>query len=244
MPFSAKSLDFLFENRLNDRKEWFEAHKEDFRTLVLQPLQQLVVDLTPAALEIDSRFVVEPRTDRTISRIRRDTRFSKDKSLYRDYMWIHFDRGKSGIPDQPCVWFDMSGRGFGYGCGIYAPSPGYMDTMREMILAGDPLFLKAKKALEEQNVFYLDGNRYKRPRYPEQPEDLQQWLDLKDVGFSYESKDFDLLFSDKLAESIAKDLLLLKPLYQFLFHVAESRAAGSTPAEPVFRSAVPKEWEW
>lgn len=244
MPFSAKSLDFLFENRLNDRKEWFEAHKEDFRTLILQPLQQLVIDLTPAALEIDPRFVIEPRTDRTISRIRRDTRFSKDKSLYRDYMWIHFDRGKSGIPDQPCIWFDMGGRGFGYGCGIYAPSPGYMDTLREMILGGDPVFLEAKKAFGSQDIYVLDGERYKRPRYPDQPEELQRWLDLKNIGFSHESKDFDLLFSENLAESIAKDLPLLKPLYRFLMHAAEKRVAGSEPAEPVIRSAVPKEWDW
>lgn len=242
MPFSAKSLDFLFENRLNDKKEWYEAHKEDFRTLVLQPLQQLVVDLTPAALEIDDRFVVEPRTDRTISRIRRDTRFSKDKSLYRDYMWIHFDRGKSGIPDQPCVWFDLGGSGFGYGCGIYDPSSGYMDTMREMILAGDPIFLEAKKAFEAQNVFYLDGECYKRPHYPDQPADLQKWLDLKTIGFSYESKDFDLLFSDRLADSVKKDLPLLKPLYRFLFHVAESRVAESI-IRPTGGS-IPKEWDW
>ena len=244
MPFSAKSLDFLFENRLNDRKEWFEEHKEDFRTLVLQPLQQLVIDLTPAVLEIDPRFIVEPRTDRTISRIRRDTRFSKDKSLYRDYMWIHFDRGKSGIPDQPCIWFDMSAIGFGCGCGIWQPSPGYMDALRQMVMAGDPVFLEAKKAFEQQDVFYLDGDRYKRPRYPEQPEELQKWLDLKNIGFSYESKDFDLLFSEELAGSIAEKLRLLGPMYSFLFHVAESRVAGSEPAEPVFRSAVPKEWDW
>ncbi len=28
MPFSKKSLDFLFENRLNDSKEWYNEHKD------------------------------------------------------------------------------------------------------------------------------------------------------------------------------------------------------------------------
>ena len=43
MPFSAQSLDFLFENRLHDSKSWFDEHKETFQTLVLQPLQQLSI---------------------------------------------------------------------------------------------------------------------------------------------------------------------------------------------------------
>ena len=30
MQFSQKSVDFLFENRLHDSREWFNAHKEDF----------------------------------------------------------------------------------------------------------------------------------------------------------------------------------------------------------------------
>ncbi|MDD6032302.1 MAG: DUF2461 domain-containing protein [Oscillospiraceae bacterium] len=224
MPFSTQSLDFLFENRLHDSKSWFDEHRETFQTLVLQPLQQLVTDLTPCALEIDSRFVTEPRIGRTISRIRRDTRFSKDKSIYRDYMWIHFDRPNTGL-ELPCVYFDMGGDGFGYGCGLYSPSTGYMDTLRRLVLEGNPVFLQAKKAYEQQTVFTLEGKRYKRPHYPDQPEDLRCWLELRGISFSARSKDFPLLFSDRLADRLKEELPLLKPFYDFLVHVGEVQAA-------------------
>lgn len=44
-PFSQKTLDFLFENRLHDSREWFAQHKKEYQELVIQPLRQLVMDL-------------------------------------------------------------------------------------------------------------------------------------------------------------------------------------------------------
>ncbi len=73
----SENAGFLFENRLNNSREWFEAHKEDYRRLVLEPLQELVRALTPCALKIDGEFVTEPRVDRTICRIRRDAVFPR-----------------------------------------------------------------------------------------------------------------------------------------------------------------------
>ena len=148
MAFSAKTLDFLFENRLNNSREWFEAHKEDYRRLVLEPLQELVRALTPCALKIDGEFVTEPRVDRTICRIWRDTRYTHDPSLYRDNMWIIFKRGgRMHGTDYPGFYFDLSGSGFGYGCGFYAASTGYMNTLRGLILEGDPDYRRAQRSL-------------------------------------------------------------------------------------------------
>ena len=36
-PFSQKTLDFLFENRLHDSREWFAQHKKEYQELVIQP---------------------------------------------------------------------------------------------------------------------------------------------------------------------------------------------------------------
>ena len=92
--FTTKTLDFLFENRVNNSKEWFDDHRFSYNEFVVKPLAGLVEELTPTMLKIDSSFIVEPKIDRTISRIRRDTRFSHDKSIYRDVQWISFMRNK------------------------------------------------------------------------------------------------------------------------------------------------------
>ena len=73
--FSPKTLDFLFENRMHNSKTWFDEHKEEYQSLVFEPLRDLVEYLTPTALFIDPHLTTEARVDKTISRIRRDTRF-------------------------------------------------------------------------------------------------------------------------------------------------------------------------
>ena len=87
MAFSAKTLDFLFENRLQDSRDWFLDHKDTYQAVLLEPMKDLVRSLTPVMLEIDAKVTTEPRVDKTICRLRRDTRYSHDKSLYRDTMW-------------------------------------------------------------------------------------------------------------------------------------------------------------
>jgi uncharacterized protein (DUF2461 family) len=92
--FSAKTLAFLEENHIRDSRVWFGEHKKEYRSYVLEPLRELVTALTPVMLELDGQFVVEPRVDKTICRIWRDTRFSHDPSLYRESMWVIFKRVK------------------------------------------------------------------------------------------------------------------------------------------------------
>ena len=72
--FSRKTLDFLVENRIQNRKAWFEEHRGDYNRHVLTPLRELVTALTPAMLKIDPLFTVEPSVNKTIARIYRDVR--------------------------------------------------------------------------------------------------------------------------------------------------------------------------
>ena len=107
MPFSQKSLDFLFENRLHDSKEWFLEHKNEYETLVKAPLVELSAALGPVMLELDPQLTTDPAVGKTISRIRRDTRFTHDKSLYRDNMWIVYKRGKMYGREVPGLYFEV-----------------------------------------------------------------------------------------------------------------------------------------
>ena len=226
--FTKQTLDFLFENRLHDSKVWFEEHKEDYNRLVLGPLQELVRELTPSMLKIDARFTTEPRVDKTICRIRRDTRYSRDKSLYRDAMWIIFKEGKMHGTEVPGVYFEINGSGFCYGCGFYNASTGYMNTMRELILKGDRVFKKARSVYEAQSVFKMEGEKFKRQHYPSQSPQLQDWLDRRGISFIAESKDFDLLFSDCLAQKLIADYELLTPIYDFLLYTAKLERQNRT----------------
>lgn len=163
-PFSQRTLDFLFENRLNDSRSWFAEHKKEYLELVIQPLRQLVMDLSPAMLELDPDFITEPKVDKTICRIWRDTRYTKDPSLYRDHMWIIFKRGgRMHGTDYPGIYFEINLDGFSYGCGFYHASTAFMNNLRSRILAGDPEFQRAQQAYLGQKIFRMEGDCFKRP---------------------------------------------------------------------------------
>ena len=220
MSFSQETLEFLFQNHVEDSRKWFEEHKKEYRTYLIEPLQDLVINLTPTMLEIDDQFITEPRIDKTICRIWRDLRYTRDPSLYRDVMWIIFKRDRMHSTEFPGIYFEINCSGFGYGCGFYHASTSYMYTLRSLILENGLLFRNAREAYEKQNIFQMDGECFKRPRYPDQPEPVRQWLERKNIGFYAESEDMEQLFSPDLPEKIGRELKLLAPIYHLMLEAA------------------------
>ena len=222
MPISKETLDFLVQNKMHNRRTWYLEHKKQYQEYVLDPLVELVEKLAPTLKQIDPQIVVEPKVDKTISRIYRDTRFSKDKTLYREKMWIVFMKNKKESYAPPGFFLEFSPDEFRYGCGYYQAPPKVMEAVRELVLQNHQSFIRAQTAFSKQDVFVLEGDCYKRSKFPELPKNLKQWLDRKNLDFVCNSKDFELLFSQHLCEVLASGFLLLKPIYEFL-SFAEAR---------------------
>lgn len=218
---TPQALDFLFENRIKDSKSWYQEHKQLHKELVTEPFKEFIVNMGPYIEKIDPTLLCSPKK---ISRIYRDTRFTKDKTIFRDNVWTVFMHGKGIYEGYPCFYFDFSPRGFNYGCGYYKASTDSMDAIRELILKGDKAYISARKAFDSQDTFFLEGESYKRNRFPDAKEKDLDWLNRKTVCFIAESKDFNLLFGDTkaLAEKVGNDFMKIKPIYDFLMK-AESR---------------------
>lgn len=103
MQFSQKSVDFLFENRLHDSREWFNAHKEDYRTYVTEPMKELILELAPTILKIDPLIEINPNR---ISRLYRDMRLHPD-SIFRDHIWYTFSRSREQYHALPGFYFSI-----------------------------------------------------------------------------------------------------------------------------------------
>jgi uncharacterized protein (TIGR02453 family) len=220
MPFTPLAIEFLVENRLQDSRDWFRENKERYNEVLLEPFVELVERLSPVMLEIDSQLITEPRVDRTLSRIHRDTRFSKDKSVYRDNMWLVFMREKKLYDGVPGFYFDLYPQGFSYGMGYYQASSASMEAIRRLILADSLAFRKADKAFRTQDLFTMEGDAYKRCKYPDMPEKRREWLDRKSLSFNHHSDNQDVLFSNKLVDVLLEGFHALVPIYKF-FWLAE-----------------------
>jgi len=225
MTISQKSLDFLLTNYVTNSRDWFNEHKNEYREFVVEPLAELVTKLTPGMLEIDSGFIIEPKIDKTISRIHRDMRIpqNRNKSRYRQNSWIVFIRDKKLYNGLPGFYFEIYPGGFGYGMGYYQASTASMKTMREMLLDEEPSAKKAVEAYEKQKIFTIEGEEYKRPRYLDAPKNLHPWLERKGLSLVHDSEDFDLLFSENLADVIMNNFKKIAPVYHFLIDVEARR---------------------
>ncbi|MCI8653658.1 MAG: DUF2461 domain-containing protein [Angelakisella sp.] len=240
MSITPQFFSFLVENRLHDSKPWFEAHREEYNRLVLSPLRALVQEMAPIMLTIDPELITQPAVGKTISRIFRDTRFSRDKSTFREHLWISFSRGKAGRYEPvPELYFDLSPEGYSYGCGWYSPGPQLMETLRRLVLEGDKTAKAAIRAAGAQTHFKMEGSEYKRKKHPDAPAELQLWLNCKELYFAHRDNDPEFLYAPDLGERVARELTRMKPVYQ-LFWKAQSTAR----AEEIHTSTALNLEEW
>lgn len=212
MPFTEETLDFMALNRAMNSREWFHEHRDEYLRLVLEPTAELVEEIAPAMLKIDPSLVIIPKPGKSISRLWRDTRRGSELPLYRDVLWFDLKRGK--YLGYPGFWFEFSPRLLRWGCGWYQTEPATVEAARSLILAGDPDWLAARDAFSSQRVFALEDTRYKRSRYPGEPEEKRAWLDQRSYCLMH-TEGIDALFSDKLASRLARDFKRIAPVYDF-----------------------------
>lgn len=146
--FSGETLNFLSSLGANNNRAWFEANKHRCQESLLQPLKNLVSSLGPLMQSIDPHLEISP--GRAVSRIYRDTRFSRDKSPYKTNMWISFKRPSKDWKQDPVFFFDLFPDWYRYGMQT-------MDKLRVMIDTRPREFLRAISFYPEQSIFKLEG---------------------------------------------------------------------------------------
>lgn len=88
--FTPETFKFFKDLGRHNHKEWMDANRERYQAELIQPLRRLLEELSPEVLELDSRFDTSGRTGANFSRINRDIRFAKDKTLYKTNMYVKF----------------------------------------------------------------------------------------------------------------------------------------------------------
>jgi uncharacterized protein (TIGR02453 family) len=88
--FTRETFQFFKDLGRHNYKEWMEANRDRYQAAIVQPFRRLLEELAPAALRLDPRFDAAGRRGANFSRINRDIRFAKDKTLYKTNMYLKF----------------------------------------------------------------------------------------------------------------------------------------------------------
>lgn len=215
--FSQAGLNFLQDVWINNSRTWFKEHREIYDNELIKPFRLLVKQLSEVMLEIDGQFETRPAIGKTISRIHRDTRFSKDKTLYRSRLWLTFKRPSNDWKAAPAYFFEISPDGYRYGLGYYCASKQTMDIFRGEILNDTSKFLKVIRCVKKP--FVLVGDCYKRPLVKDQDRRIATWYNRKNLAVMVTEDQVEDVLDADIANKLAKGFKQLLPLYDYLMDI-------------------------
>ncbi len=214
--FPTEGIVFLKKLKRNNNREWFTKHKNEFEEFVKFPMQSLIASLQPFFAEFAPEFDINPK--KSLFRIYRDTRFSKDKSPYKTHVAAHFElRSKARIMEGAGYYFHLAPGEVFLGGGIYLPDNEQLKKIRRAIVEHDKEFSTIIEASKFKKLFgTVRGSKLSRPPKgfaPDHP--MVEYLKLKQffVGVEW---DETVCYKKNLDAKIAATCKEIAPFINFL----------------------------
>lgn len=211
---SSKVFDFVKLIDKNNNREWFNDNKNLFLE-AQSDFQDFTEELISEMGKFDET-ILKLDAKKSLLRIYRDTRFSKDKTPYKNYFGASLGMGK--INTKAGFYLHVQpGKSF-LGSGIYLPdSPVLKEIRKEISLFKDD-FLKAIYDKDFKKYYGELDQEHKLKNVPqgfEKEDPMGEYLKLKSFIGVHNITNKDL--SDKNAvKNVSKIFEAAKPLNDFL----------------------------
>lgn len=153
-------ITFFNELANNNNKEWFDVHRSEYENVVRKPFIELVESLIPGIMELEP--TVLPDAKKSLFRINRDIRFSKDKTPYNLMMKSGLSPGgkKSELPG---FYLGIGADYVHIGGGLYQLSSSALKNVRLLIAGHTDEFLSIIESQSFKKYFgELQGEQNKR----------------------------------------------------------------------------------
>lgn len=159
--FGPGTFSFFEGLAAAQNREWFEANRPVYEQDVLQPMAALIATLSNAFAMREVPLTGDPK--RSVFRIHRDVRFSKDKRPYKTHIGATLTR--SGARMAPGVlYIHVAPEGCFSACGFFRPEPEHLDALRQRLVAKPELFRDVLRKMAERGlVLGEDEQALKRP---------------------------------------------------------------------------------
>ena len=210
----SSTLQFLRTLEKNNNREWFNENKTTY-----QEAQQDVVSFVEKLIEemvVFDEEIGKADAKKSLFRIYRDTRFSKDKSPYKTNFGASLGMGK-GSQKAGYYLHIEPGKSFLAG-GIYMPESSVLKEIRKEISAFGEEFLAIVEKDEFRNYFRglsVEDKLKKVPQGFEKDDKMAEYLKLKHFIVTHPVSDEQLL-SENAVKEFAKIFKAMKPLNDFL----------------------------
>ncbi len=215
--FPKSGIDFLKKLKKNNNREWFQNHKDEYDENVKFPMQCLIASLREKLRDDIPEIEFNPR--RSIFRIYRDVRFSKNKTPYKTNIAAGFDlRGKKKSTESPGLYIGIEPGSVFVGGGLYMPSGEQIKAVRASIISKPAEFLEVVDDRRFKKVFgSLMGEKLQRaPLGVAKDHPLLNYLQHKQFFVGKEWDDEKLVLSKMFANTASSLLRDTMPLVRWL----------------------------
>jgi uncharacterized protein (TIGR02453 family) len=131
--FRPEALDFLCRLEASNEREWFHAHRAEYDTLLLEPARNFVEAFGALSERLGEGIDADPRVGRSVMRINRDTRFSRDKRPYKTHLDLWFPQGAGASRERPGFWFRLTPERRILGAGMHHFERPLLEQYREAV---------------------------------------------------------------------------------------------------------------
>ena len=231
MPFNKRALSFFRGLARHNDKPWFEAHRDEYESEVRQPMRELIEDLDTRFAQFAPEIGGNPK--RSMFRIYRDIRFSKDKSPYKTHAacWFHHlnaerNVGAEAYSGSAGYYFHVEPGGRSMiGAGLWMPQRPQLNKLREAIAKDPKGFDKMARSIPRRFGGLDDEGKLKRmPRGYAEDHPAAKWLRFQSFTSGRALTDAQVT-SATLAVLLAREYEALLPLVRWL-----NGALGFKPA--------------
>jgi len=207
-------LTFLARLKRNNDREWFLKNKAVYEESVRSPMLQLIEALAEEFAEFAPEIVVSPRS---LFRIYRDTRFSKDKRPFKTNVAASFSVRGFDRHQGAGFYFHIAPTELLIGGGIYRPVSDELRSVRNHIAANHERLKEIVEARQFRKLFgTLSGEQSSRmPRGFSADHPAEHYLRYKDLLAARTLKPVEATKSNFLS-TLVETYRAMNPLIRFL----------------------------
>lgn len=223
--FPEETVRFFLDLRFHNETSWFHAHREAYETYVRKPFSEFIEAMTPTVMRIADDM--ETRPNKCLARINRDIRFTRDKSPYRDHMWLLFRRAGEEREHAVMYWFELSPEVVEWGVGFWGYNRPAMDALRErMVKKPAEVRRVLRRCGIPDETLHIYGDRYKSMKPPAgMSADLAMLYPCKEIYVKRIGVPLGESYRPEIIDRVSEDFLRLKPLYLLLRQAADEGMA-------------------
>ena len=227
--FPEETIKFFLDVRFHNDMAFVHAHEKEYKEYVKQPFYSFIEALGDTMLSIADDMEIRPV--KCLARLRRDTRFTKDKSPYRDHLWLCFRRAGASKEGSVNYWFELTPETVDWGLGFWFENRSAMNTLRKrMVEKPDEVLEALRKSRLPGKDLLVDGRRYQRMKPPEgMALPLALLYPMKEMFIQRVNVPFGKIYTPEILDMVRKDFLRLKPMYKLLCSVADEANATLDP---------------